>query len=64
MLASATVTVYVPAAKLVISCVFAPVFQVYEYGAVPPMAVKSIEPVGTPLQVKSTCVVVNTTGEG
>ena len=53
-----------PAAKFDTSCVFAPLFHKYVYGAVPPVAVKSIDPVETPLHVKSTCVVVNTIGEG
>src|SRR5436853_129707 len=58
-LASVTVTLYVPAASEVISCVVAPLLHKYVYGDVPPLTVKLIEPVDAPLQSTLTCVWLN-----
>ena len=44
-LASVTVTLYVPAIRLLISCVVAPVFHKYVYGFVPPFTFRSMDPV-------------------
>ena len=62
-LASVTVTVYVPAATLLRSCVAAALLHVYVYPAVPPFTVKSIEPLLLP-QVVFVCVVDNARGVG
>ena len=45
LLASVTVTLYVPATKLLMSCVVAPLLQTYVYNGVPPVGVKLILPV-------------------
>jgi hypothetical protein len=50
LLASVTVTVYVPAARPVLSSVVTPLPQLYEYGAVPPDAVRLAAPVELPKQ--------------
>jgi len=47
-LASVTVQEYVPAARLVLSSVVIPPPQLYEYGVVPPVTVKSIVPFEPP----------------
>src|SRR5678816_4370375 len=62
--ASVTVTLYVPAGILVISCVVAPLLQTYVNGAVPPATVRSIDPVDAPLQFALTCVSVNKIAAG
>ena len=62
-LASVTVTVYVPAARPLISWVVALFDQLYVYGETPPLTVKSMEPFGLP-QVEFTVVVLNTTADG
>src|SRR6185295_13398363 len=55
---------YVPAGMFVRSCVVAPLLQAYVYGAVPPVTVRSIEPVDAPLQLAFTCVSLNTIAVG
>jgi hypothetical protein len=52
--ASVTVTLYVPATRPVRSCVVAPFDQAYAYGAVPPVTVRSIDPVAPPKQATFT----------
>jgi hypothetical protein len=47
---SVTVTLYVPAARPVLSSVVMPLPQLYEYGAVPPLAVRLAAPVILPKQ--------------
>src|SRR5678810_973429 len=49
---------------LVRSCVVAPLLHTYVNGAVPPMTVRSIDPVEVPLQFALTCVSVNTMAAG
>ena len=51
LFASVTVTVYVPAIKLLMSCDAALLLHAYVYGAAPPLTVKSIDPFPPPLQL-------------
>ena len=46
------------------SSVLEPLLQLYVYGAVPPVTVKSIEPVEAPLHTGLTCVVDTDTAVG
>src|SRR5678809_1457428 len=46
------------------SCVVAPLLHTYVNGAVPPVTVRSIDPVEVPLQWAFTCVSVNTMAAG
>ena len=61
-LLSVTVTVYVPAARPVLSSVVTPLPQLYVYGAVPPVTVRSTEPVAFPKQATFICVVLVASG--
>src|SRR5678810_1469027 len=49
---------------LVRSWVVAPLLHTYANGAVPPVTVRSIDPVEVPLQLAFTCVSVNTIAAG
>ena len=60
--ASVTTTLYVPAAKFCGSCTVDPFDHKYAYGAVPPVGLKSIDPVLFPKHNTSTWVVDNTIG--
>ena len=62
--ASVTTTLYVPAAKFCGSCTVALFDHKYVYGAVPPVDVKSIEPVLFPKHNTFTWVVDKTIGIG
>ena len=64
LLASVTVTVYVPAARPVRSCVVMPPVQKYVYGETPPLTVRSMEPVEEPLHNTFTCVVLKAKAGG
>jgi hypothetical protein len=67
LLASRTVTVYVPAGRLVADAVVCTgvVFQLYVNGALPPVTETSTEPLDAPLQVTSFQVLTDTeTGVG
>ena len=56
LLESVTVTVYVPALRLARSYVVAASLQAKEYVGVPPLTVRSIEPLLSPKQVSLMCV--------
>ena len=53
------VITYVPANKLLKSCVVGPVLHWYWYGLVPPVTVLSIEPVAAPKQLLFTILVLS-----
>ena len=60
--ASVTVTEYVPATRFVGSSCVVLLLQAYVYGEVPPVVVRSIEPVLLPKHNTFTCVVLSASG--
>ena len=58
LLASVTVTQYVPATRLFRSCVVAPPVHKYVYGVAPPVTVRLIDPFAPPKQDTLTAVFV------
>ncbi len=62
--ASLTVTEYVPANSPLRSSEVEPLLQLYVYGAVPPLTVRSTVPVAAPLHTGLVCVVDTTTAVG